>query len=198
MEIRVRHVLDGPVDTRRWRRGIIAATIGHSQVHRFICLQIFAHVKCKPDEAAGIGRALAVELGADIGFDDTRAKAPMHDRITWTVAGPRLRQTAPLFLIRQLNRKAIAAVPMLTRDLHQVVDDGSRDIRFSSGADWHDGSGGGDCTKRLDYAATVNGPGIHRRLSAPRAGEPPPSSLRGGKSGSACRLQWCEHRSTSA
>ena len=74
MEIRMRHILDGPIDARRRRRGIIAATIGHSQVDCFIRLQIVAHVKCKPHEAAGIGLALSVELGADIGFDDTCVK----------------------------------------------------------------------------------------------------------------------------
>ena len=66
MEIRMRHVLDRPVDARRWRRGIIEATVGHAQVHRFVRLQIVAHVKRKSGETPGIGPALAVEFGPDV------------------------------------------------------------------------------------------------------------------------------------
>ena len=85
-------------------------------------------------EAAGIRRALAGQLGADIDLDHAVGKVAMHDGKARRVGTARLPQAAFLLILGEFDRQAVAAIPQAARGDHQIAGERLRDRRVGLAA----------------------------------------------------------------
>jgi hypothetical protein len=153
VEIRMRHVLDGPVDARRQGQRPVESSVAHAQIHCLVGLEIPVDMERQAGKATGVRCAFAGQFGADIHLDHTVGEVAMHDGKARRVGTARLPQATLLLILGELDRQAVGAIPPAARRDHQIDGDRLRHHPFGSAVRRHD-DGAHRCRGRtLEQAA---------------------------------------------